>query len=264
MPSFIDVCERAARAGGAILAEQLGKVEAREKHPSDFVTDADLASQVVIRDIVLSAFPDHGFIGEEEGQDQPDPDREFHWVADPLDGTTNFVHRIPHFCVSLALIQGDRPIVGVVYDPVFDRCFVAQRGDGAQCNGEAIRSSNITSLSGAAAAVGFPASVRRESPDLHVFLAAIERCQTIRRTGSSALNLSYIGAGWFDAMWCFGVKIWDVAAGVLIVEEAGGVVSNYDGSPLNMFTPRLVAGATPQVHDELLGLIAEAGVRFDD
>ena len=147
---------------------------------------------------------------------------EYRWIVDPLDGTTNFVHGVPHYCVSLALERNGELLVGAVYDPLLEECFTAAAGQGAWLNGRPIHTSQVSLLSEALAAVGFPPKVTRDSPDLLLFLEMVCRCQAIRRTGSSALNLCYLAAGRFDLYWSYSTNIWDVAAGVLILREAGG------------------------------------------
>ena len=262
---YVRVCETAARAGGRVLLEKIGRVEVREKSPSDLVTEADLASQEVVRRAILTAFPDHSVIGEE---DQPDgagaeeevKPTEYRWFVDPLDGTTNYVHQVPHFCVSLALERSGELLVGTVYDPVAEQCFSAAAGQGALLNGKPIRTSDVSRLSQTLAAVGLPSAVRPDSPDLRLFLAALTRCQALRRTGSAALNLCYVAAGRFDAFWSYSTKSWDVAAGVLLIREAGGVVTAPDGGPFVLEKGHFLAAANGQLHAELRALVAEAGL----
>ncbi len=251
MPEFLTVCEQAAREGGHILLDWVGRIAAKEKGPSDLVTEADLASQETIRRIVLSAFPDHGFVGE-EGSQRGAGESEYRWYVDPLDGTTNYVHQIPHYCVSIGLARQGQLVCGTVFEPVSGECFTAQAGGGAFLNGGTISASGITQLGQAIAAVSFPPRVQRYSRAVEEFIRAIVSCQGVRRTGSTALNLCYVAAGRFDAYWGSNTKSWDVAAGALIVKEAGGVITNYSGGPLNIAEPQFVAAATGPLHRELL------------
>lgn len=260
MQDYIKVCEKAVRAAGAVLMAKIGRVEVHEKARSDLVTEADWAAQQAVRGIILDAFADHAVIGEEDppGGTTWGDRGEYCWIVDPLDGTTNYVHQVPHFCVSLALVRNGQLLVGAVYDPVADECFTAAVGEGARLNGRQIRPSRVSQLSGALAAVGFPPNVRRDSPDLLVFLEAIFRCQAIRRTGSAALNLCYLAAGRFDATWTFSTKIWDVAAGALIIREAGGIVTSPGGGDFVLETGQLLAAANQPLHDQLRELVADA------
>jgi myo-inositol-1(or 4)-monophosphatase len=264
---YARICEEAVRAGGAVLLEKIGRVEAREKGRADLVTEADLASQEVVRRIVLDAFPGHSVLGEEDGLGrdpragrESGPPAEYRWIVDPLDGTTNYVHQVPHFCVSLALERSGELLVGAVYDPVAEECFAAAVGAGARLNGKPIRTSDVSDLSQALATVGFPAVVTAESPDLRLFLAALGRCQAIRRTGSAALNLCYLAAGRFDASWCFSTKAWDVAAGALLIVEAGGTVTAPDGGPFALLSGQYLAAANRTLQAQLRGLVREAGL----
>jgi len=254
---YIRVCEEAVRAGGAVVLDWVGRVEVRMKGPADLVTQADLASQEAVRRTVLGAFPDHCLLGEEDAPAQSPPRRaEYRWIVDPLDGTTNYVHRVPHYAVSLALERQGALLVGAVYDPNRDECFTAVAGQGARLNGRPIRTSATGTLAESLAVVGFPPGVRPDSPDLLVFQKAVHRCQSILRTGSSSLNLCYLAAGRFDAHWSFGTKVWDVAAGVLIVREAGGVVTAPDGGPFVLEDGHLLAAANPQLHGQVREVVA--------
>ncbi len=263
---YIEVCEKAARAGGAVLLEKLGRVEVREKGPSDLVTEADFASQEAVSRTVLGAFPDHLLIGEEgdaaggaHSRAAAD-DATYRWIVDPLDGTTNYVHQVPHFAVSVALERAGQLLVGAVYNPVSGECYSAAAGRGAYLNGKRLRASTTATLSQAVASVGFPAVVTDDCPDLRLFLKAVTRCQSIRRTGSASLNLCYVAAGRFDAAWSFSTKAWDVAAGALLIREAGGIVTSPDGGSLAPDTGRFLAAATRPLHAELLALTIEAGL----
>jgi myo-inositol-1(or 4)-monophosphatase len=255
---YLRVCEEAVRSGGQVIQQWAGRIEVRKKGPADLVTQADIASQEVVRRIVLGAFPNHSFLGEESESNGNQPARaEYRWIVDPLDGTTNYVHGVPHYCVSLALERNGRLLVGAVYDPVLDECFTAAVGQGARLGGQPIHTSGVSELSEALAAVGFPPSVRADAPDLRLFLEMLPCCQAIRRTGSSALNLCYLAAGRFDLYWSYSTHIWDVAAGVLIVQEAGGRVTSPTGGEFSLEAAHFLAAATPALHARLCEVAAK-------
>jgi myo-inositol-1(or 4)-monophosphatase len=266
---YLSVAVEAVRAAARVVEQWVGRIEVRHKGPADLVTQADLASQQTVRRIVLGAFPEHRLLGEEQcpedsreltapgdvSGENPDGSRpatgECRWIVDPVDGTTNYVHGVPHYCISLGLECGGELLVGAVYDPALDECFTASRGRGAWLNGRPIRTSGVTELSDALAAVGFPTSVASDSPDLLMFLDMLPRCQAIRRTGCSALNLCYLAAGRFDLYWSYCTKIWDVAAGALLVQEAGGCISSPSGGPFELETAQFLAAGTPALHAKL-------------
>ncbi len=266
---YLKTCEDAVCAGAEELRRWFGHVEAEEKSPANLVTQADYAAQAAIQRVIRAAFPDHRFLAEERASEerghavsspvaQPARDCPFRWIVDPLDGTTNYVHRVPHFAVSVALEEDGRLLVAAVYDPNREECFTAAAGRGARLNGETISVSQVAELSGALAAVGFPAEVRPECPDLRVFLALVTRCQSIRRTGSAALNLCYVAAGRFDLAWSFSTSAWDAAAGVLIVREAGGVVASPFGGQFDLRSGRFLAAASPALMDQAQALFRSA------
>ena len=250
LSDFQDVSDRAARLAGAVLLDWAGRFQVREKGRSDLVTEADLASQEVIRATLLGAFPKHGFLGE-EGGGKPSEDRGYRWIVDPLDGTTNYVHGIPNYSVSIALEQAGKLLVGTVFDPVSGECYSAAAGGGAFLNGRRISVSSVSRLDQAVVAMSFPPGLTRESAELTEFLQIILLAQSMRRFGSSALNLCFVAAGRFDAYWSSSAKIWDVAAGLLLVEEAGGVVRNRQGGPLLLDPPHFMSAATPELEAEL-------------
>ena len=256
MAGFLEICETAVRRAGRLLVEKQGRVSVREKGPADLVTEADLASQQLIRRTLFEAFPEHVFLGEEDdpGASQAPGQGEFRWIADPLDGTTNYVHGVPLYCVSLALERAGELLVGAVFNPVGDECYTAAAGQGAFLNGSPIRTSDVSQLSETLAATGFPTVVTPDSPDFVLFLKAVRRCQAVRRTGSCALNLCYLAAGRFDVTWSYSAKIWDVAAGVLIIREAGGIVTSPEGGGFMVDDPRLLAAASPSLHADLKNL----------
>lgn len=253
MPDFLAICEQAARAGGAALLDWADRFTVREKGPSDPVTDADFASQEAVRRVVLGAFPDHDFLSEEEAPaariNRPEP--HYRWIVDPLDGTTNYVHHIPEFAVSLALEKAGEVVAATVFNPVHDECYTAAKGRGAFLNGRPIHASGITELRRAVVAASFPPRVTADSHVVADFIRVIVASQSVRRTGSAALNLCYIAAGRFDAFWARDTLIWDVAAGWLIVCEAGGVMTAIDGSPFQLEHPPFIATATEPLHREL-------------
>ena len=254
---YLTACEQAARAGGEVLLNWIGRFTVREKGPSDLVTEADLASQEAIRGMLMVDFPEHAFVSE-EGHDALDPASEYCWVVDPLDGTTNYAHKLPHYAVSVALLQRGQPIVGAVVDPIHDECFTCARGGGAFLNGQPIRTSNVEQLSGALATASFAAHVERGAREIDQFVAAVLGCQAVRRTGSAALNLCYLAAGRIDTFWARSTHIWDIAAGVLLVTEAGGVVTGLEGQPLDLSVPHPVAAANATLHRQFQDLLENA------
>lgn len=260
MESYFKVCERAVREAGMILRDMLGKISVRhKKNPFDLVTEADLAAQKTIERIVVEAFPDHGFLGEEDtpARSKAADEPAFCWVADPLDGTTNYVHGVPLFCTSLALVRDGDPICGAVYNPIMDEFFAARKGEGAFLNGVSIQSSSYHTLGEALVSVSFPTVVREDTPDLRAFLKSVPVCQALRRTGSTALNLAYVAAGRFDATWSFKPHPWDVAAGALLVREAGGTVSRPDGGDFHVMDDPspICAVANPILYEKVMALL---------
>lgn len=260
MGEFVQVAEDAARRAGEVLLHWLERKSVREKGPKDLVTEADIEAQAVIRSTLLKSFPDHGFHGEEG---DPIPGRGgWEWVVDPLDGTTNFVHQLPGFAVSIALRQQQRPVVGVVFDPLARECFVAAAGQGARRNGVPIRPSSCRTLSAALVAASFSPAVRRGSLEIERFIEVLEESQSLRRLGSAALNLCYVAMGRLDAYWTTSVRSWDVAAGALILAESGGIITNLQGGPLDLDRPELVAASQRSTHQELMAVIRRVDARF--
>lgn len=247
-----ETCEAAARAGAAVLLEWRGKIQVREKAPADLVTEADLASQQEIRRLVLGKYPDHNFVGEETEDVAGPTESPFRWIVDPLDGTTNYVHGLAFYSVSIAVEHHGALIAGVVYDPERDECFSASRGGGAMCNGRKIGASTTTSLDQALLVTGFPPKTRADSPDVLRFGRMMEASRAIRRLGSAALNLCYVACGRVDAYWASSVKAWDIAAGVLIAEEAGALVTSLDGEPLDLWRPQILTASTMELHRALI------------
>lgn len=266
MPDPLAVCLEAAHRGGAELLDWQSRFSPKEKGSKDLVTEADVASQKAIREVLLGAFPDHDFLGEEEAADRvaagqsaiPPRRSEYRWIVDPLDGTANYVHRLQTYAVSIALQHGNDIVLGVVYDPVSEECFTAKRGEGALLNGLPLKASGCQRLDQAMIAVSFSANVERGSIEITRFVEALHTCRSVRRLGSAALNLSYLAAGRLDAYWATSVQAWDVAAGFLLVQEAGGVITGIDGQPVNLEAPQFLASANPGLHQQMLGVLATA------
>ena len=258
MPDFVQVCEKAARAGGEVLLDWQGRFAVREKGPADLVTEADVAAERRIREVILGEFPDHLVLGEEEagGETGTGTESPFRWLVDPLDGTTNYVHQLPMYSVSIALESAGRILAATVYNPADTECYVAGAGQGAYLNGRRLATSDVSRLRDALVAVSFGPAVVTDSAEVARFLQVLPTCQAVRRFGSAALNLCYLAAGRIDAYWATTAKNWDVAAGILMVQEAGGVVSGIDGAPFVLDRPRFAAAATTPLHQRILGRLS--------
>ena len=230
------------------------QIRVDKKGPIDLVTAADLEAEAGFRALIASRFPDHVVLGEEAGagtvaEGRPAPCR---WIIDPVDGTTNFVHGLALFCVSVALEIDGRVDVAAVYEPIGDELFTAERGQGARLNGRPLRVSQCGDLIDALLCTGFPYSIRDERrAQVDVFAAFLERARGVRRLGSAALDLCYLAAGRFDGFWEEKLHPWDMAAGVLVIEEAGGVVTSYGGASFDLFGARIVA-SNGRIHDAML------------
>ncbi len=249
-----------AREAGALLNDFFRQhVKIEYKGEADLVTAADRAAEKLIRERITQQWPDHDVLGEEQGLN--DRGSEYRWYVDPLDGTTNFAHGYPVFCVSLGLehrsaAHGEKRIAGVIYDPTRDELFSAERGKGAHLNGEAIQVSKTSRLQESLVATGFPSHKRHKNPNIHFYHQITLRSHGVRRAGSAALDLCNVAAGRFEGFWEFNLNPWDTAAGVLMVEEAGGKVTRFDGSPFELDSRQTVA-SNGMIHDELLREFAE-------
>ncbi|MFN0050914.1 MAG: inositol monophosphatase family protein [Planctomycetales bacterium] len=251
---FLNAAERAARAGGQLLRDWSEKFTFSEKGPADLVTEADVASQTAIYNLLHGEFPEHGFLGE-EGLLRAAGDSGCRWVIDPLDGTSNYVHRFPYYCVSIGLEQKGELLVGVIYDPTRDELFAATRGGGATLNGRPIRASRFGRLDQAMVIASFPPGVKTESVAIQRFLNVLPHAQTVHRSGSSALNLAYVAAGRLDGYWSANLRPWDMAAGALIATEAGARVTRMSGAPLDIEIPDLLCTNGTGIHEELSRLL---------
>lgn len=256
----LDVAVRAARAAGAVHLAHLGRVHAVRSKSSfaDLVTEVDAEAERVIREVIAATFPDHAVLGEEEGYGaggdaQMTPGR---WIVDPLDGTVNYAHGYPVFCSSVALEWGGQRVVGAIFDPTRDELFTATLGGGAFLNGQAIRASQTPTLTTPAlVATGFPYDTSGEQ-NLHLVARLLRRGVPVRRPGAAALDLCNVACGRMDAFWELQLKPWDVAAGSLIVQEAGGTVTDGLGSD----TPygELLVATNGLLHPEMLALLGES------
>jgi myo-inositol-1(or 4)-monophosphatase len=251
---WLQAALEAAHIGGRVLQEWAGRFTVREKSRANLVTEADEASQAAIVSYLQRVFPDHGYLGEENlnRRQEGTSESESFWIIDPLDGTSNYVHGFPYFAVSIALYAQGRLQVGVIYDPTRGEMFAARAGCGATLNGAAIESSGECEIGRAMGVASLPIAADPENPAVKRFLKALTRMQTVQRTGSAALNLAYLAAGRIDAFWSSSLNSWDVAAGVLIVQEAGGTVTGLKGGPIDIFLPDLLAAASPTLHHQLV------------
>lgn len=256
--SFLTVAVDAARGAGRLLREELGGVR-RIRHKQtvlDLVTEMDQRAETFIVERLLGAFPDHAVLAEEGGATAGRS--EYRWVIDPLDGTTNYAHGLPVFAVSVALERAGVVELGVAYDPTRDECFVAERGRGATVNGEPIRVSSVDSLDRALLTTGFPYDIRTtRATNLPQYTALALRSQAVRRQGSAVLDLCYVASGRFDGFWELTLGPWDMAAGGLIVQEAGGRVTDVEGGPWRLEGPGVLA-SNGLVHAALLDALQAA------
>jgi myo-inositol-1(or 4)-monophosphatase len=259
--SFIPAMSEIAREAGALLIEYFHQhLKIEYKGEADLVTAADRAAEVLIRDRIRAQWPGHDVLGEEQGLS--DQGSEYRWYVDPLDGTTNFAHGYPVFCVSMGLERqtpeqrssgklGSR-IAAVVYDPTRDELFSAEQGRGARLNGDSIHVSKTATLKESLLATGFPSQKRHKNPNIYFYHQITLRSHGVRRAGSAALDLCNVASGRFEGFWEFNLNPWDTAAGVLMVEEAGGRVTRFDGLPFELNSRETVA-SNGLVHEALLG-----------
>jgi myo-inositol-1(or 4)-monophosphatase len=253
-----------AREAGARLREFFAEGVATEyKGDVDLVTVADRTVEKLIRTRLGEVFPDHGMYGEEGTRERME--REFRWYVDPLDGTTNFAHGFPQFCVSLGLeqrgagLKDDQDgtlVAAVIYDPMRDELFVAERNSGATLNGKAIAVSKTAELAEALVATGFPSRKRHQNPNIHFYHEVTLRSHGVRRAGSAALDLAYVAAGRLDAFWEFNLNPWDTAAGILLVKEAGGRASDFAGGVFRLNSEETLV-SNGRIHDTLVGMFQD-------
>ncbi len=258
--SYIEVAVAAAREAGSLLKDFVGKlrrVETKQGQSNNLVTEADRASEEAIVSIILRHFPDHAILGEEGGA--RNGRSECRWIIDPLDGTTNFTHGLPIYSVSIGVERLGEIVAGVVYDPSRDELFSAERGAGAFLNGAPLQVTDADDLDRSLLVTGFPYNLR-ENPDRcqERFLAFLNRAQAVRRLGSAALDCAYVAAGRFDGFWEVNLHPWDKAAGALLIEEAGGVVTDFEGRPHDLYKPPFL-GSNGRIHEQMIEVLRGVG-----
>ncbi|MEQ8428684.1 MAG: inositol monophosphatase family protein [Gammaproteobacteria bacterium] len=252
MHPMLNIAIRAARAAGDLIVREIDRIDDigfDSKGENDFVTDVDKGAEQVIINTIHQSYPEHAFLAEESGQSG---DSEFVWIIDPLDGTTNYMHGFPHYAVSIALQHRGRLDQAVIYDPLRQELFTASRGKGAQLNNRKIRVTSKRELKGTLLGTGFPF---REGQDIEVFLESFRRLYPhvagIRRAGSAALDLAYVACGRLDGFWEYNLNAWDIAAGALLVQEAGGINSELTGGTDYMQSGNIIS-ANPKILKAML------------
>ncbi len=256
MSRYLPELEAIAREAGALLMGHFARhVTIEYKGEVDLVTVADRASEELIVKRLRARWPEHGIVAEEGTRS--DPGAEYRWYVDPLDGTTNFAHGYPVFCISIALARQDGQLeVGVLYDPTRDEMFAAERGCGATLNGKPMRVSKTSTLAESLLGTGFPSHKRHKNPNIHFYHQLTLRSHGVRRAGSAALDLACVACGRYDGFWEFNLNPWDTAAGILLVEEAGGRVTDFAGGRFRLASDEILA-SNGLIHEELIGF-------FDD
>ena len=258
MHPMLNIAVKAARRAGNIInraSTDLSHIKIQSKSANDYVTEVDRAAEAAIIDVLQDAYPGHGILAEERGAAGAGAEAEYQWIIDPLDGTTNFIHGFTQYAVSIALARNGIVDQAVVFDPVANDLYTASRGAGAYLNERRIRVSKRVRMNEALVGTGFPF---REFDNIDAYLAMFrevaQKTAGIRRPGSAALDLAYLAAGRYDAFWELGLKPWDMAAGTLLVQEAGGLVSDLAGDSAFLATGNIVAG-TPKIFGQLLPII---------
>ena len=255
---MLNIAIKAARAAGAIINRaslDLERLQVSTKAPNDFVTEVDHAAEAAIIDTLLGAYPGHGILAEESGTSRGARDSEYVWIIDPLDGTTNFIHGLPTYAVSIGLAFRNQIQQAVVYDPARNDLFYATKGRGAYLNDKRLRVSRRSRMADALIGTGFPF---RKGDDLarylHMMETVMKVCAGMRRPGAAALDLCYVAAGWYDGFFETGLSPWDVAAGSLLVTEAGGLIGNFTGEADFLHQREIVAG-NPKIYAQLVQLL---------
>ncbi len=259
MQPRIDELIRLAKGAGKILKDGFGKQhEIKMKGVIDLVTEIDNQAEDYLITKIKNMHPSDMIVGEESGTHNAGSSGG-QWLVDPLDGTLNYAHGVPFFSVSIAYAYKGQVMQGVVYDPMMDECFSAVRGQGALLNGVSLRVSTVDKMVGAMLCTGFPYDVHTaEQNNLNYFSAFVRQAQAVRRLGSAALDLAYVGAGRLEGFWELSLNAWDIAAGMLIIEEAGGVVTDMAGKPIVLEPPHSIVASTPALHPQMMEIIAKS------
>ncbi|MGK0297947.1 MAG: myo-inositol-1(or 4)-monophosphatase [Gammaproteobacteria bacterium] len=256
MHPMLNIGIRAARAAGDLIVrnvDQISDLNISEKGLNDYVTEIDKRAEKIIIKTILTSYPDHSILAEESGSHG---ESDYQWIIDPLDGTTNFLHGIPHFAVSIACKYKDNIEQAIVYDPIKQELFTATRGNGAHLNNRRIRVSNRKYLKGALVGTGFPFGENSKLETfIHTLRAVFPIAAGIRRFGAASLDLAYVACGRLDGFWEFGLKEWDIAAGALLIQESGGIVSSIKNDATFLKTGDILA-ANSKLHDELFQLLS--------
>ena len=255
---MLGIAIEAAKEAGRFLKMNAGKareIQQKAGQEKNLVTEIDRRSEQIIIGLIRKYYPNHHILAEESGMNAGGTS-DYRWIIDPLDGTTNFAHGFPVYCVSIALERKGEVIVGVIYDPNFDELFAAEKGKGVFLNGRKISVSTIPSLNRSLLVTGFPYDIV-ENPNNAVehFVGFLMKAQAVRRMGSAAIDLAYVAAGRFEGFWEVALNPWDMAAGALMVQEAGGTLSNFAGKPLNIYEKEIVA-SNGLIHQEMLGVLS--------
>jgi myo-inositol-1(or 4)-monophosphatase len=253
---MLNFATETAREAGNLLVQKLGVAKISTKGDINLVTEADIAAENLIIERIRSYYPQHGILAEESGEAVMTGGRrsEWKWIIDPLDGTTNYAHGYPCFCVSIALEREGQLEVGVVYDPMRDEMFAAERGRGATLNDRKIRVSSVEQLNEAMLCTGFPYNVRERPDFARGFTVFTMNAQGVRRDGSAALDLAYVACGRFDGFWEDGLSPWDVAAGALLITEARGRITNFKDEPVDIYNEQVLA-SNGLIHDAMMQVL---------
>jgi myo-inositol-1(or 4)-monophosphatase len=262
MSSMLEFAKDTARKAGQLLKEGLsGPREIRYKGAIDLVTEMDVASEKLILEAIRANYPDHAILAEESGRSDQ-PDSRYRWVVDPLDGTTNYAHGLPIFCVSIGLEVDGEPLLGAIYAPMLDELYWAETGQGAYLNGTKLSVSATTELEKSLLVTGFPYDVRVKSDNLVHFSNFLLTSQAVRRLGSAAIDLAWVAAGRFDGFWEPRLGAWDMCAGAVLVREAGGLVTAYDGGPFSIYEKQILA-SNGHVHQAMMETLSKTTMPQD-
>ena len=253
---MLNFATQVARDAGNLLVQRLGIAKITTKGDINLVTEADIAAENLIIESIRSYYPQHGILAEESGEaiQVAGKRSDWKWIIDPLDGTTNYAHGYPCFCVSIALEHKGELEIGVVYDPMRDDMFAAERGQGATLNDRNIHVSSVDQLNSAMLCTGFPYNVRERPDFARDFARFTMEAQAVRRDGSAALDLAYVACGRFDGFWEDGLSPWDIAAGALLISEARGRITNFKDGPLDIYNEQVLA-SNGLIHDAMMGIL---------